>query len=1738
MVACAAIVDPHAESLVARLKRNPDDAEAYSALRAHYHRLGDYASLANLLEGWAARASDVSAAASAYFEAAELCEGYLDDRVRAISLLERSLEKNPMYLDSSVRLEEVFEATGDQRRLLDVLERRAKAFVDAGADPRHAAAIHQQMGEIWEQRLGRVDRAINHYRKAFELDSTLVTAIYAAREIYRSAGNLKAASSLYDLEVAAEADPKRKVALLREVAHMRAEQLGDTEGAITALKRAQTQAPTDLSVMHDLATVLLKRADTQGDAGSATLDRQKAADLLFQMAQSVPPDHGIAYAEAALDAAPDHDGALDLLERIAGDLGRADVLPVRWVAYLQVAPESPTTDRMRRRLGAAYVEADQLEDAIICYEPLLERGDAEAAESLVDLYRRAGRERDVVRALSVAVAGLPADKRIPRLREIISILVEHGELSEARDRAREILALDPANPEALAFLEDDCRSRGAWGELRDLLLAAGRVPGLSVDARKQRLREVASICEEKLEDLEGAISAWRACTALDPADGAARKRLAALLEHTERWDELVQVLEREALSLTDPDEKADVHRKLARIHRHCRQSLMEAVEAYRALREIRPGDDEARDEMCDTLIEAGAFLEAVPMMRQRIDGAVDSDERIELLARLAALLHEQVGDDEGAFETATRLLDEDPGNATALDRMERIDREAENWSRLLETLSYRTELAELDERAQIFVRMADIADRALGDLDRAAEYYAHAVDLSPTPETLDALCSVYDRANRYKDLVVLLRQRAKDETEPLARGELYRRIARTMRDRVRNDDAAAEAYIEVLTGGEDEEALRFLETHNDRIGDHGSRVEYLGRLAALVDDEDERRDLLMEKARVLTDHLEDDSEAMRVLSDVVTRVDPNHLGALAKLAALAEKLEEPKTLSMALERQLEITEDGGLRMPIARRLADLYENELDDAPRAIEALGHWADADLMEPEPLRRRARLLEAAGRIEELIQCLDALAGIEQNEAVTSELIQKAARLSVEHLGDVDGAWKRLSELAAEGDDDCELALRDLAKEVARGEQLAQFFVTLAQESTLESEQRRRWLDASEVLETYLNDSGRALEATLRAFATDLDDEAILDDVDRLAEAAGAWQRINQVYETLFKRADGTEAKVSLLMRQAHLLDAKAQDPGAALDLVLRACNLAPEDEDVLETAEELAPRAGRAEELFVVYDRRRAKADDDAGRVEALLRGAKLADVGMKDRDRAMSMVQNAVLSSKTPELLLVIEAAVRELDDLRPELGEAAAVKALVAVYQGLAEKVAEDAPEVSAAMLRRAAGVCLEDLDDAQSGLKYLVRATTYAPGDEQILDELEQVSEHAGRLDAFQKHLDKLVQEALDQATAAALLKRRGRILEVELERYGEAADVFTRLMSLKRHDPEVPPRLKNCLRKSGRHQDLLMALEREADRADDTILKVDLYKDVARVWEEDLGNKWEAIDAWKRVLKEDPDDEEATEAVQRLGHSTRRLSTAELSDVAGMGKSHDDTGEVDVPQPGSAAPFEEDPSGDFTSPALLAPSSEPAAEFDDHTETTGDDFLDELGPSERRRMDMDEVVANEGMDEDALGQTLDESEPMVLAPPVSVDRLIVPGDPQGFADFGTEESTMTGSDDGSEQEPREVTNELDISEVDEIEEDDDETAVGSDLEPISLDTGEIDVARIDTGDILIEEDSIQELDGDELLEELDSAELAPQPTRSVPPPPPPSVSRPPPPPPRGGASSMPPPIPVGKKDD
>ncbi|MDQ3032201.1 MAG: hypothetical protein M3Y87_07285 [Myxococcota bacterium] len=1645
-------MDATADELIARLRRNPDDASAYAALRAHYQRTGDYPSLANLLEGWAGRTADPGAAAQAFFEAGEIVWGALGDRARSLRSYERALERNPSHGDAGLRLQAIYEESGDQRRLAELIERRAEALAQAGAEPRDIAALQHRLGEIWEHGFKRADKAIFHYRKAFELDPTLVPAIYAAREIYRQAGNVKAAATLCDLEAKAEPDPERKVALLRELAHMRAHELSDLEAAVVALKRALGMAPGDLEVMIDLARIYLARADSNGDPMVADADRRRAADVLYQIAQKLPPADAVPHLETALDGAPDHDGALVLLERIAERVGHFDLLPRRWVAFLARAPDAPGAGERRKRLAKAYLDAGQLEYATTCLEWLLEEGDAEAASQLVELYRRAGRDEDALRALAVASQGLPLTERIPRLREMVEALRARGDLDGAVASARQILDLDASDAEALALVEEHLRKKNEWLPLRELLLSAARVPGLSIESRKQRLREVATLSEKRLADLDGAIGAWKGVAALDPADREGRAALMRLLETTERWDDLVQVLEREALSILDPQQKAEVYRRLAEIHRDRREDLEEAIAALRNLRDLVPSDVAGRDALCDALLAASAFAEAIPMLRQRIEEA-DGKRRAELSRALARVLEERIADEEGAFTAWARVLEDEPGDREALERMEAIDERDGNCDRLLTTLSYRAEVELGADRAATYARMGLIADDKLRDLAQAAEFYARAHELSPRDEAiLDALCGVYDRSERYRDLVVLLRERARLEEDRGARAELYRRIARTLYERVGNDDAAAEAFREVLDAGEDREALIFLRDRARTRDDATGLDETLERLANLSEDPNEKRDLLTERAQIVAERLDRPRDAIEILRVVVEQVDATHLPALESLAALYQRIEDRAGLADALERTLAVLDDPGLRVPVASQLADLYEQELLDPVRATAALYAWADADLTDSAPVRRLVVLLEPAERWKDLVIALDTLADLGEDPGEVSALTRRSAELAFRRLGDVDGAWERLAPRVSEGDDEAELQLRELARAAGLGARLAALYVSLAEQAGDDSAtKKQRWIDAAKVHEEFLGDAGASLEAILKAFAIDLDDRAVLGEVDRLAAASEAWPRLGQVYETLIRRTEDKAQKVELLLRHGSLLDRDAEDASAALDRVLRACSMAPSDDEVLAVAEDLAPRAGRSDELLVVYDRRRGSASDDAGRVEALLRAVRLCEDGLQARDQALSYVAQAVaLSVRTRELAPVIEDAARELDRDLGKHGEGSLLRGLVDVYAALAEDMEAD-PKGGAALLLRASALLEKELGEDDGAWGALLRATSFAPSDDAALDALESLGIRSGRLSSLDQHLAKLIDDAFDSVTAAKLLRRRGAVLE-RLGRHGDAADVYAHLKNVAPNDLDARAALRAALRRAERHQDLLLALDNDLAKVrGNRELEIALRKESAITWERGLQNKWEAIEAWQKVQKLAPDDRDASDGIARL--EGKRSASGIEADSVEMALAETETRSLDS-------------SAELTDPGLDLPA-EPGLDPDEP------DDIPEPSPSV--------LVPAEAFD--ALAPVeLRSIEPASELEPAPVADGDAP-DPEGVQEPVDDAAALLHADGASADAVMESERDAELApqpveaiardEQDEIEEAHDEIAdEPASLDAVSLDAASVDAASVDDASV------------------------------------------------------------------
>ena len=230
-------------------------------------------------------------------------------------------------------------------------------------------------------------------------------------------------------------------------------------------------------------------------------------------------------------------------------------------------------------------------------------------------------------------------------------------------------------------MQDYLRTKRDYEPLRDVLLAAVRASGESVEARRDRLREVAGLCEGNLRDTEGAIAAWKQLLALDRTDEAARQSLTRALERTQRWDDLANLSSKRRTRETDLEKKLALLKRLAALHETKRKDLAAAAETWERIANLTPEDDQAIATAVEDVHEgrrARSRRAGHRGQRARRDGPSRSRGSFERLGELC----EELDDPGRAGDAYADAADRGVRRARKLwDAAERCFVAAERWDR-------------------------------------------------------------------------------------------------------------------------------------------------------------------------------------------------------------------------------------------------------------------------------------------------------------------------------------------------------------------------------------------------------------------------------------------------------------------------------------------------------------------------------------------------------------------------------------------------------------------------------------------------------------------------------------------------------------------------------------------------------------------------------------------------------------------------------------------------------------------------------------------------------------------------------------------------------------------------------------------------------------------------------------------------------------------------------------------------
>ncbi|HEU4730931.1 MAG TPA: hypothetical protein VFT22_23710, partial [Kofleriaceae bacterium] len=1038
-------IDP-LEARVLVFRQQPE-AKGFAELRQELRSAGRGELLADVCAAWAPHERDPLRAADAWSEAGEAM-AVLGETETAIEYLETALELDPGNERATDRLLELVEASDPalaaeiiERELTELAQLHDPARRRPGGDGRRKAEVvqrraaqHRRAAALWNEHLGRVDRALWHFQQAWKLEPHRTEALEAARQLYHSLGDDAMVAKLYGAELEVLGNDKSPAATARKAA-VRLE-LGklairakDLEAAAGHLEEASRLDPASLEIAEALAEVYA----TPGFRGNADDGawRHKASELFVEVGRrrmaSRDDTTGINYLRRAAGIDPYGKTSSVALEAALSDTAQWQELDRMLRHRSSVLQDPAERAEVLRRRAALY--RNQLPDRDGLIEVLTELVACEppggkAARELRELLREDQEWDALSRLMEAEINALGADPSTPAhvlVEEILELATVAREHMGDRDRAAELLhqalGVDPTHEEALARYVDHFRERRDWRGLIDLMefaLDNVREAGASEDELVRRLEEIAQLAELRLGDIPRAIDAWQRIAELEPGSPKVAEALRRLGARAKMWEQLVTSLEHEVAAAPGPVQRTHVLKKMAQTYRERQIDPRRAIELYEQIIAEGPGDDQTLDHTLKALAElyeregddaglAATLRRMLDLEEQRVVAAMaragkpaDAPrewpvarraERLTMLRRLAILYETRLADVDGVVYASSAVLELLTGDRDALERMERVLEKAGD-PRLEQTLEYHVAASTSPaERAKLLKRLARLAAARHDDVT-ALERWEQTLRASPAdPDALAALSELYEAAERWPELAAVLERRdggrplpAPGTPEAAVRALDLERYATVLDRKIGDTARAIRAWHRVL------ELLPRNRTALDALARlyRGSSkwrelADVLGMqitvFAAQVAPDDAQRATAaaVDRATILEDKLGAPGEAIKVLDHLIRELNPNHLPAHTALRRLYEARGDFDAAVRVAEREMYLAPEPQRKIARGLEIGLICRDRLANPTRALQAFKRVLELDPAQDEALAAAADLLARLGRWKEHVAMLE---------------------------------------------------------------------------------------------------------------------------------------------------------------------------------------------------------------------------------------------------------------------------------------------------------------------------------------------------------------------------------------------------------------------------------------------------------------------------------------------------------------------------------------------------------------------------------------------------------------------------------------------------------------------------------------------------------------------------------------------------------------------------------------------
>lgn len=1292
----------------------PTNVPAFEALREIYTEQENWRELAALFEKRAERLPDQTQSPELYLQAAALRLHRLQETDLAKRNIAKVLELKPNHSQALNLLRQVAESDGDYATAIKVL-RQETQLTDDNAKK---SQIFQQIAVLFVEKLGNKEHGAVAYHQAYLLHPANTDAMEAALRLYRETGEWQRVIAVMRTRLENTQDAPQKARLLVQIGEIflqhleegktpegqqKASQLFKEALSIDAECQEAKNALEELEYETEEWTNLLKRLkkdirDAKNDA-QATFLNFKIAEGYYRRENK--PAYAIRYCKQALEIQPNYEKALNLLQQLFQDLEKWGELAEFLANQAKIVTDVADKVSWLKKLATAYREKTKERDReIATLEQILDikPDDGETLRRLESIYRDASQFSKTLGVMEKRLATLSelSDKKTLLSEMAMLAQVELRDHGRAASFYEKILSLDPEDKSAIDALLLLYEAQAAWERLIDALQ---RKLKLSED-REQRgvlLRRIGDTYHQRLALSKEAFHTYTEALKVNPQDTELTSKLESLARQIGNWKEMIALYRN---TLEQSENVGDQAALLARIGEifsremgdwdSARKAYEEAIDkhpnldAYNALQQIYRRSEK--------WVELAELLEQKSSLEQ-----LATPDKITVLADLAWVRERQIDDLEGAAQAFEQILTLDPAHVSALESLERIYKQSENWEALKNIYQRRIDEPASEEELKATLHiMGSLLLEKLNDLETAVQVYHQLRVLDPSNTViLSRLEQLYRQLEQWDMWVDIARERVEHIRRPEQRKELLMEIAKVHELQL---DEFAEAIatlrevhqIDTHDAAILDELLRLLDMEQDLDG----QLEVLRKKADLTNQSQEKKELLFRIAELhrqrqqtlMTEQepaaqegatqeikLQDTAASLQQAEDAmasayheILALDPKDLKALRALQAHYQlRGKHEQVLELLLNERKYVTDDA-VALQLSQRIAHLmtslerFNEAIQEYRSVLEKHPDNAIArEVLEQIAENNKAWRVDALGVLEpiyrqqqdweSLAPALEARFSVTDDKRQRLELARDIEEIYRLRLSDDEKAFAWSCQLLQEDFDNADVRERVeiMADEMNRWGELLSVYENLV----------RIFVDPNQIIATYLfiahnyqdrlEDSVNALRNYQRVLDYDPNNIDAIDALELLYRQTEKWRDLIDILRMRVQLSQDLDEQKEVLFEVADLWEQQLHDVAEAIQVLQDILKLDENDLKAIRRSAALYEHEGHHQELAELWERESALLKPGTELTELHFRMANLYSQSLSSYERSLELYQLVLEADRNHELArLQVEALMQE------------------------------------------------------------------------------------------------------------------------------------------------------------------------------------------------------------------------------------------------------------------------------------------------------------------------------------------------------------------------------------------------------------------------------------------------------------------------------------------------------------